>query len=323
MKRQEVQHHKKIWNVGDALKEWKERIKVSSDLGEKQEAENEMEDPDAGEYGYASQFDEGTSQALGPALPEQVNTNMREGESEDEKLAGNQDEASPMDIDEEDRDARSNAVILWRRCLLRNRLRSWLSSCVLSWNPHLLANSVVITERPNKRDYQVVIAVDDSRSMSESGCGYFAIRALETLCREMSQLEMTSLAVESFGKKGSIKMLHDFGESFTTESGIKMISGLTFKQENLIEDEPIFNLLRNMNEILENLASTRRQSVGSNPLQQLVLIIGDGKFHEREKLKRSVRKFLQLKRMVVYLLLDNAEQSVLDLKVCPYLWLKY
>src|SRR5690606_34566842 len=36
----------------------------------------------------------------GPALPEQVNTNMREGESEGEKLAGNQDEASPMDIDD-------------------------------------------------------------------------------------------------------------------------------------------------------------------------------------------------------------------------------
>lgn len=98
-----------------------------------------------------------------------------------------------------------------------------------------------------------------------------------------------------------------------------MISGLTFKQENLIEDEPVVNLLRNMNEMLENLASTRRQSSGSNPLQQLVLIIGDGKFHEREKLKRSVRKFLQQKRMVVYLLLDDAEQSVLNLKVCPIL----
>lgn len=36
--------------------------------------------------------------------------------------------------------------------------------------------------KPNKRDYQVVIAVDDSRSMSESGCGEFAIRALATVC---------------------------------------------------------------------------------------------------------------------------------------------
>ncbi|XP_024011307.1 midasin [Eutrema salsugineum] len=413
-------------NVGDALKEWKERVRVSSDLGEKQEAENEMEDPDAGEYGFASQFDAGTSQALGPALPEQVNTNMREGESEEERLAGNQDEASPMDTDdvnpenkpavqskpsirnsiaepvqepdtdrthqesspiqnfddgnsrmdsmvsvdntflgedcnpdwmqvtdkdsennqdnEEDPDARSNAVNLWRRCelltakpsqelaeqlrlILEPTLASKLSGDYRTGKrinmkkvipyiaSHYRKDKIWLRRtKPNKRDYQVVIAVDDSRSMSESGCGDFAIRALATVCRAMSQLEMGSLAVASFGKKGSIKMLHDFGQSFTTESGIKMISGLTFKQENLIEDEPVVNLLRSLNEMLENLASTRRQSYGSNPLQQLVLIIGDGKFHEREKLKRSVRKFLQQKRMVVYLLLDNAEQSVLDLQ---------
>ncbi|KAL1208785.1 Midasin [Cardamine amara subsp. amara] len=413
-------------NVGDALKEWKERVRISSDLGEKQEAENEMEDPDASEYGYASQFDAGTSQALGPALPEQVNTNMREGEFEEEKLAGNQDEVSPMDIDdtnpenkpavqskpsfsnsipeqvqepdtdkthqeispiqnigdgnskvnsmvsvdntflgedacnldrmqvtennpennednEEDPDAKSNAVVLWRRCelltakpsqelaeqlrlILEPTLASKLSGDYRTGKrinmkkvipyiaSHYRKDKIWLRRtKPNKRDYQVVIAVDDSRSMSESGCGDFAIRALATVCRAMSLLEMGSLAVASFGKQGIIKMLHDFGQSFTTESGIKMISGLTFKQENLIQDEPVVNLLRNMNEMLENLASTRRQSYGSNPLQQLVLIIGDGKFHEREKLKRSVRSFLQKKRMVVYILLDDAEQSVLDL----------
>ncbi|AAD10657.1 Hypothetical protein [Arabidopsis thaliana] len=413
-------------NVGDALKEWKERVRISSDLGEKQEAENEMEDPDASEYGFASQFDAGTSQALGPALPEQVNTDMREGESEEEKLAGNQDDVSPMDIDDlnpenkpavqskpsisnsiaeqvqepdtdrthqenspihnfgdgnsrmdsmvsvdntflgeeacnldrmqvtdndsesnqdnqEDPDARSNAVVLWRRCelltakpsqelaeqlrlILEPTLASKLSGDYRTGKrinmkkvipyiaSHYRKDKIWLRRtKPNKRDYQVVIAVDDSRSMSESGCGDFAIRALATVCRAMSQLELGSLAVASFGKQGSIKMLHDFGQSFTTESGIKMISNLTFKQENLIEDQPVVNLLRNMNEMLENLASTRRQSYGSNPLQQLVLIIGDGKFHEREKLKRTVRSFLQQKRMVVYLLLDDAEQSVFDL----------
>ncbi|EOA33965.1 hypothetical protein CARUB_v10021460mg [Capsella rubella] len=411
-------------NIGDALKEWKERVRVSSDLGEKQEAENEMEDPDASEYGYTSQFDAGTSQALGPALPEQVNTDMREGESDEEKLAGNQDEVSPMDIDDlnpenktvvqskplnsnsiteqvqkseadrthqenssfhnfadgnnrmdsmvsvdntflgddaynldrmqltdndtesnqENPDVISNAVVLWKRCelltakpsqelaeqlrlILEPTLASKLSGDYRTGKrinmkkvipyiaSHYRKDKIWLRRtKPNKRDYQVVIAVDDSRSMSESGCGEFAIRALATVCRAMSQLEMGSLAVASFGKQGSIKMLHDFGQSFTTESGIKMISSLTFKQENLIEDQPVVNLLRNMNEMLENLASTRRQSYGSNPLQQLVLIIGDGKFHEREKLKRSVRSFLQKKRMVVYLLLDDAEQSVLDLK---------
>lgn len=76
--------------------------------------------------------------------------------------------------------------------------------------------------RPNKRDYQVVIAVDDSRSMSESGCGGVAIEALVTVCRAMSQLEMGNLSVVSFGKKGNIRSLHDFDEPFTGVAGIKV-----------------------------------------------------------------------------------------------------
>jgi len=76
--------------------------------------------------------------------------------------------------------------------------------------------------RPNKRDYQVVIAVDDSRSMSESCCGDVAVEALVTVCRAVSQLEMGSLAVASFGTKGNINLLHDFDSPFTAESGVKV-----------------------------------------------------------------------------------------------------
>ena len=80
--------------------------------------------------------------------------------------------------------------------------------------------------RPNKRDYQIVIAVDDSRSMSESCCGDVAIEALVTVCRAMSQLEMGSLAVASFGKKGNIRLLHDFDHAFTAEAGVQVLNYL-------------------------------------------------------------------------------------------------
>lgn len=76
--------------------------------------------------------------------------------------------------------------------------------------------------RPSKRDYQVVIAVDDSRSMSEGRCGNFAMEALVTVCRAMSQLEVGNLAVTSFGQQGNIRLLHDFDHPFTPEAGIKV-----------------------------------------------------------------------------------------------------
>ncbi|XP_023760194.1 midasin [Lactuca sativa] len=159
--------------------------------------------------------------------------------------------------------------------------------------------------RPNKRNYQVMIAVDDSRSMSENNCGNVAIEALVTVCRAMSQLEVGNLAVASFGKKGNIQLLHDFDHPFTGESGVKMLSSLTFKQENTIEDEPMADLLKYINNTLDSAVMNARLPSGQNPLEQLVLIIADGLFHEKEKLKRCVRDLLSKKRMVAFLILDN------------------
>ncbi|XP_043707635.1 midasin [Telopea speciosissima] len=168
--------------------------------------------------------------------------------------------------------------------------------------------------RPNKRDYQVVVAVDDSRSMSESRCGDVATEALVTVCRAMSQLEVGKLAVASFGKKGNVRLLHDFDHPFTGEAGVKMISRLTFKQENTIADEPVVDLLKYLNNMLDAVVENARLSSGQNRLQQLILIIADGRFHEKENLKRCVRDVLNRKRMVAFLLLDSPEESIMELK---------
>ncbi|KAH6793247.1 hypothetical protein C2S52_003724 [Perilla frutescens var. hirtella] len=166
--------------------------------------------------------------------------------------------------------------------------------------------------KPSKRDYQVVIAVDDSRSMSEGRCGSFAMEALVTVCRAMSQLEVGNLAVASFGQQGNIRLLHDFEQPFTPEAGIKMISSLTFRQENTIADEPMVDLLMYLNSILDAAVMQARLPSGCNPLQQLVLIIADGRFNEKEKLKRRVRDILSTKRMVAFLLLDSPNESIME-----------
>ncbi|KAG6397962.1 hypothetical protein SASPL_139412 [Salvia splendens] len=168
--------------------------------------------------------------------------------------------------------------------------------------------------KPSKRDYQVMIAVDDSASMSEGSCGRFAMEALVTVCRAMSQLEVGNLAVASFGKQGNIRLLHDFDQPFTPEAGIKMMSSFTFKQENTIADEPMVDLLKYVNNMLDTAVMQARSPSGCNPLEQLVLIIADGRFNEKEKLKRRVRDILSTKRMVAFLLLDSPNESIMDLQ---------
>uniref|UniRef100_A0A1D1XHG4 Midasin n=1 Tax=Anthurium amnicola TaxID=1678845 RepID=A0A1D1XHG4_9ARAE len=167
--------------------------------------------------------------------------------------------------------------------------------------------------RPNKRDYQVVVAIDDSRSMSESHCGNVAIEALVTICRAMTQLEVGQFAVASFGEKGNIRLLHDFGQPFTGETGIKMISSLSFNQDNTIRDEPVADLLKYLDKMLDTAVARARLPSGINPLKQLILIIADGRFQDKEKLRRCVRDILNKKRLIAFVLLDNPQESIMDL----------
>ncbi|KAF8388344.1 hypothetical protein HHK36_027010 [Tetracentron sinense] len=416
-------------NVGDALKEWKERVKVSIDLQEEtKEAPDDIEDENAEEFGYVTEFEKGTDQARGPATSDQIDRNINGNMPNGDDLAEQTEDPTEMEIEKEDsekhpvrsysasiprqkidehvqnsdlnndshlegspkvddhnnddpgslseslvsvkksymsegilqlsnlsvndedlgkannleeasRDIRDNATAQWRRYeLLTTRLSQELAEQLrLVMQPTLASklqgdyktgkriNMKKVIQyiashyrkdkiwlrrtRPSKRDYQVVIAVDDSSSMAESRCGDVAIEALVTVCRAMSQLEVGKLAVASFGKKGNIRLLHDFDQPFTGESGIKIISSLTFKQENTIADEPMVDLLKYLNNILDAAVANAR---GQNPLEQLVLIIADGRVHEKN-LKRCVRDVLSRKRMVTFLLLDSPQESIMDL----------
>lgn len=60
-----------------------------------------------------------------------------------------------------------------------------------------------------------------------------------------------------------------------------MISSLSFKQENTIADEPVVDLLKYLNKKLDEAVARARLPSGWNPLEQLVLIIADGRFHEK------------------------------------------
>lgn len=71
-----------------------------------------------------------------------------------------------------------------------------------------------------------------------------------------------------------------------------MMSGLTFEQENTIADEPVLDLLMFLNNMLDTAVAKARLPSGQNPLQQLVLIIGDGRFHEKVFCHSSDKEYL-------------------------------
>ncbi|XP_021720497.1 midasin-like [Chenopodium quinoa] len=418
-------------NIGDALQDWKDRVKVSADVPQRdEETVDEMDDQEVDEFGFTSEFDQGTAQALGSAMPDQMEHNighdkpegdgctaqenepdeLRDDDSNteaihsrpistsrvDEKIniSDLHDELPVEDVQEpkrkidgssgksveslvsvrksymtQDRNQLSelstsgdepgkvqnlaqqlgemnmNAGALWRKYELRTmRLSQELAEQLRLVMEPTLASKLqgdyrtgkrinmkkvipyiashyrkdkiwLRRTKPNKRDYQVVIVVDDSRSMSENCCGDFAIEALVTVCRALSQLEVGKLAVTSFGKEGNIRLLHDFDQPLTGEAGMKMISSLTFNQENTLREEPMVELLKYLNNMLEQAVANARLPSGQNPLQQLVLIIADGRFHDnKEKVKRFMRDLLQRNCLVAFIVLDSAQESIVDCK---------
>ncbi|CAI9114384.1 OLC1v1015101C1 [Oldenlandia corymbosa var. corymbosa] len=423
-------------SIGDALDGWKERVKVSTDLDDKDPGGDDINDETENEYGYTAEFEKGTAQALGPATDDQIGKNIKErdldsadgtqeiedhaidmeldqnqssdpthisgsilnrsnameslpenlelgeqrGTEEQMKTLSNYDDYTKLSeslvsvsrsylsdhmnefiklslrdelgkatkLEDMPSDVRDDATDRWRNTELRTtglsqelaeQLRLVMEPTLASKlqgdyktgkrinmkkvipyiASHYRKDKIWLRRtRPNKRDYQVVIAVDDSRSMEESQCGNVAIDALVTVCRAMSQLEVGKLAVASFGKKGNIKLLHDFDQPFTGEAGIKMISSLTFKQENTVVDEPMVDLLKYLNDMLDAAVVNARLPSGHNPLQQLVLIIADGRFHEKETLKRYVRDTLGKKRMVAYLIVDSPNESIMDVEEATF-----
>ncbi|CAI5952801.1 unnamed protein product [Closterium sp. NIES-64] len=171
--------------------------------------------------------------------------------------------------------------------------------------------------RPDKRKYQVVLAIDDSRSMSEARCGHLALEAMATICRAMATIEVGEIGVVAFGEPGNVRMLHELDRPFSPEAAVQVISQFSFKQDNTSADEPMVELLRFLSGALDSAAMRYSASAGTGGgghLEQLVLIVADGRFHEKETLRRTVRHAMGKGQLLAFILLDSPSESILDMQ---------
>ena len=164
--------------------------------------------------------------------------------------------------------------------------------------------------KPSKRQYQILLCIDDSESMAETGAGGLACEALALLTQALTTIEAGQLGVLKFAE--SVELLHSFDRPFTAEAGAHMLSRFSFRQKHT-----------HMEGLLKSVVSTLRvareqQSASSTTEQlQLVLIVSDG--------RRSpawgdpsvwVRLAAQEHILLCFVVLDSATQkdSILDLQ---------
>ena len=168
--------------------------------------------------------------------------------------------------------------------------------------------------RPSARKYQVMLAIDDSRSMAENHCGHIALESMVLLARAMARLEVGEIGVVGFGAgANAVRTLHPLGAPFTDQEGPSLVSKLSFAEDNTLADKPMVQLLETMSARL----SVAREQIrgGGTKLQQLVLIIADGRFHEKEALRRCMREMgAQRGLLVAFIVLDNPKNSLLNMQ---------
>ncbi|KAK3082381.1 hypothetical protein LTS18_004293 [Coniosporium uncinatum] len=149
---------------------------------------------------------------------------------------------------------------------------------------------------PSKRQYQIMLAVDDSKSMAEGSAQEMALQTLVLVGRSLSMLEVGEVSVVGFGSE--VKMLHPFDRPFSSEAGVEVFQGFTFAQAKT-------DVKKLVTESIDMLREARLKASGSGAeLWQLQLIISDGICEDHEAITRLVRQAQEERIMIVFVIVD-------------------
>lgn len=167
---------------------------------------------------------------------------------------------------------------------------------------------------PQKRTYQILLAVDDSKSMSESAAGHLAFETLALVAKSLSMLEVGQICVVGFG--AGVYVAHDFDKPFSSDAGVEIFRQFTFKQEKTDVRKLMEHSLTLLRTARNNNSSNRPNNPsGGGDLWQLELIISDGVCEDHEAIRRLVRRAQEDHVAVVFVIVDAASkrESILDM----------
>lgn len=166
--------------------------------------------------------------------------------------------------------------------------------------------------KPSKRDYQVLLAIDNSSSMSDNHCVHLAYETVATLTSAFNYLEVGQFGLMSFGER--VTQLHDLNDRFTSDSGAKIISQLDFKHERT----KIAEMLNASIDLFKTGHSRVQKSASA--VSKLLIVLSDGRgiFYEgMETVRAAVRESIQNGVFIVFLLLETPanKSSIFDIKM--------
>lgn len=159
--------------------------------------------------------------------------------------------------------------------------------------------------KPSKRDCEIMVALDDSSSMSDNQVQHLSFQALSTLCQALSVLEIGKMGVVRFGEKVSVVLPPK--TNFSINDGAQLVSQFSFTQ-NVTR---IVELLR--------VCSSLYSLPTDRPLSKLLIVISDGKGILNEgkmKVEEAVRNMKLQNVFTIFVIVEASasSESVLDIR---------
>ncbi|KAF5012617.1 hypothetical protein FDECE_1350 [Fusarium decemcellulare] len=168
---------------------------------------------------------------------------------------------------------------------------------------------------PTKRTYQILLCVDDSKSMGESFSGTLAMESLVMVSRSLTMLEAGQVGVMGFGS--DVFTAHGLTEPFASDAGAKVLQKFNFSQ-----DRTDIALL--IQRTIDTFRIARQQGSSGSDLWQLALILSDGltPSSAHEGIRRLLREAMEERIMIVFIIMDDTDKkkgdSVLELKEAKF-----
>ena len=161
--------------------------------------------------------------------------------------------------------------------------------------------------KPNQRHYQILIAIDDSASMSVNHAGPLACEAMTMIAKALSQLEVGELAIVKFGE--AFQLVHPFDQPFSDHVGPQILSQFLFNQKST-------NMLQLLHNTISLLEQARSQSHSQTEHVQLVFVISDGRLSKKSDIGQWTREAEKKRMLIVFIVIDNpkSQNSILSLE---------
>merc|ERR1712098_682364 len=165
--------------------------------------------------------------------------------------------------------------------------------------------------KPNKREFQILVALDDSSSMSDNQSREMALSSLNTLSSALTLLEVGQIGVLRFGQMAEV--IHSLGSQWSQSAGAKIQNQFTFVQK----ETSLISLLNLSTQAFRRQAASASRN---STVSQLLIIVSDGRgiYHEgREKVMQTVLRARHAGYFCLFLIVENpsAKDSVLDIKL--------